>query len=45
MADTGERSSNGGVPEGAGEVSLQAFAVQLRRLNGETNRLGSSTLR
>lgn len=39
MSDTGERRSSGGVPEGAGEVSLQAFAVQLRRLNGETNRL------
>ncbi|MGW5397627.1 MarR family winged helix-turn-helix transcriptional regulator [Streptomyces sp. NPDC003952] len=33
------RNSSGGVPEGNGEVSLHAFAVQLRRLNGEINRL------
>ncbi|MFE4257979.1 MarR family winged helix-turn-helix transcriptional regulator [Streptomyces sp. NPDC056883] len=39
MANTDVRSSSGGVPEGKGEASLHAFAVQLRRLNGEINRL------
>ncbi|MFJ1868795.1 MarR family winged helix-turn-helix transcriptional regulator [Streptomyces sp. NPDC088097] len=39
MANTDVRDSSGGAPEGDGEVSLHAFAVQLRRLNGEINRL------
>ncbi|MFD3542624.1 MarR family winged helix-turn-helix transcriptional regulator [Streptomyces sp. NPDC058662] len=39
VAETGVRESSGGVPERDGGVSLQAFAVQLRRLNGEVNRL------
>ncbi|MFI8345264.1 MarR family winged helix-turn-helix transcriptional regulator [Streptomyces sp. NPDC085639] len=39
MATTDGSKSSGDVPEEAGEVSLQAFAVQLRRLNGEINRL------
>ncbi|MFD9303384.1 MarR family winged helix-turn-helix transcriptional regulator [Streptomyces sp. NPDC060048] len=39
MASTSERKSGGGTPDGDGEVGLQAFAVQLRRLNGEINRV------
>lgn len=38
MANAGVRES-GGVPDGYGEPNLHAFAVQLRRLNGEINRL------
>ncbi|MFD6972297.1 MarR family winged helix-turn-helix transcriptional regulator [Streptomyces sp. NPDC059949] len=39
MANSGVRESSGSVPDGDGEVGLHAFAVQLRRLNGEINRL------
>ncbi|MGR8012131.1 MarR family winged helix-turn-helix transcriptional regulator [Streptomyces hypolithicus] len=39
MASTGERDSGDGAPEGRAGADLQAFAVQLRRIHGEINRL------
>ncbi|MFD3698892.1 MarR family winged helix-turn-helix transcriptional regulator [Streptomyces sp. NPDC058646] len=39
MAQAGRQGSSGGVPDGDGGASLQELAVQLRRLNGEVNRL------
>ncbi|MET9607432.1 MarR family transcriptional regulator [Streptomyces sp. NPDC006512] len=39
MAASGMRETSGGIPDGGSGASLQEFAVQLRRLNGEINRL------
>ncbi|MEE1756643.1 MarR family winged helix-turn-helix transcriptional regulator [Streptomyces sp. SP18CS02] len=39
MASTDDRASEGSAPGGAAPADLYAYAVQLRRMNGEINRL------